>query len=39
MEQQKLIKRLGASVLSLAMVLSTVPPVGAAESVVGTIHE
>jgi hypothetical protein len=31
-------KRFGASVLSLAIVVSTVPPVGAAESVVGTIQ-
>ena len=38
MEQRNLIKRFGASILSLAMVLSTVPPVGAAESVVGTIQ-
>ena len=38
MEQGNLIKRLGASVLSLAIVLTTVPPVGAAESVVGTIQ-
>ncbi len=38
MEHGNLIKRFGASVLSLAIVLSTVPPVGAAESVVGTIQ-
>ena len=38
MEQGNFIKRFGASVLSLALVLSTVPPVGAAESVVGTIQ-
>lgn len=38
MEHGNLIKRFGASVLSLTMVLSTVPPVGAAESVVGTIQ-
>ena len=38
MEQRNFVTRFGASVLSLAMVLATVPPVGAAESVVGTIQ-